>query len=345
MLNLIHTIFSKILFLIPASLIFISGCTVTPHVQIYILNPASVTLPPTINRVGVLNRSWFNKPDTTLFEKSGDPFFEPVSTSASELSNYCIAGLEDVLSDSPRLEYVDLGDINIDVNDNGLFLSPNEWDQIQNLCVDSLVDALVVLKFVDYYDLEGYSQDEEGEEYKYYALYTKNSWRIYDPFGQRILDNYENTDTTGMVLSTEANFLGNLFAYNPDREQEVANACYRAGRNYSNRISPQWMEVDRKYFVWPDNAATLAYQYVLENRWEEAAMLWNKMTTSSRKNAASKACYNMALASEMLDNYDMAIYWAKKSLELKPRIGTEQYIRILEQRIDNKKILDKQMAY
>jgi hypothetical protein len=345
MLNHFRTSFFEILFILSVSLIFISGCTVTQHVQIYVLNPASITLPPTINRVGVLNRSWFNKPDTTLLEKSGDDLFEQVSISASELSGICISGLTDVLSDSPRLEYVDLGDINIDVNDDAQFFSPIEWDQIQNLCVDSLVDALIVLKFVDYYDLVGFSQDEEGEEYKYYILYTRNSWRIYEPFGQKILDDYETTDTIGMVLNSEASFFGFTFSYLPDRENEVTNAYYQAGRNYGDRISPQWMEVDRKYFVWPDNAATVAYQYVLENRWEEAAMLWNKMTTSSRKNVASKACFNMALASEMLDNYDMALYWAKKSFDLKPRIGTEEYIRILEQRIDNKIILDKQMAY
>jgi hypothetical protein len=308
-----------------------------------VLEPAKITLPSTVNRIGILNRSWYNKPDTTLLELSGDSEFQPIELSNKDVSRNCISGILDALSNSPRFEYQELGEINLETNDNSTFLTDNEWGELQKLCIDSLFDALVLLKYIDYFDFTGQNITEEGEEYKYYSLLFKVAWRIYDPFSQRIVEDYITTDTTFVPISEGSDFLSILFAVEPDRETEITTASYWAGRDYGARMAPQWTEVDRKYYIWNDQAAMLASQYVLSNKWGEAAAIWNKATSGSKRKIAFKACFNMALASEVMDNYDMAIYWAKKSLELKYITGTEEYIKILEKRIQDKKQLDKQM--
>jgi hypothetical protein len=337
-----NTAFSPLYFFLLVFIIF-TGCAVPPNIQVDVLEPAKIALPSTVNRIGILNQSWYDKPDTTLLEQSGDLQFQPIELSNNDISKNCISGFHDALSNSPRFEYQELGEINLETNDNSKFLTDSEWGELQKLCTDSLFDALALLKYVDYYDFIGQNITEDGEEYKYYSLFLKVAWRIYDPFSQRIIDDFVSTDTTFVAISEGSDFLSILFAVQPDRETEITAASYWAGRYYGSRIAPQWTEVDRKYYVWKGEASALANQYILSNKWDEAAAIWNNATSSSKRNLASKACFNMALASEVMDNYDMALYWAKKSQELKYRTGTEEYIKILEKRIQDKKQLDKQM--
>lgn len=53
----------------------------------------------------------------------------------------------------------------------------------------------------------------------------------------------------------------------------------------------------------------------LEGDWESAALIWNQLANSGTGTACAKAAYNMVIACEMLNRRDMAIKWAKKTVD------------------------------
>lgn len=72
------------------------------------------------------------------------------------------------------------------------------------------------------------------------------------------------------------------------------------------RLLPYWSEVQRYYF---DGGATEmrdAGVYVREQNWEEAARLWKQILEQKKGGAKMRAAYNLALYSEMIDDFEAA---------------------------------------
>lgn len=340
-MGLQRNILLKTLLWVVTATFLLPGCAIAPYIQIDVLAPATIAFPSTVNRLGVLDRTAYNTPDTTLADRAGDKTFLPIHIEVKEISKPCVNGLLSALQNSPRFEFTQLPEEVLNVNDMSSNLSQQEWQQLEEICRDSLVDALVVLKYVDYYDYISIYLNEEGEKSKYYSIIFKSAWRIYDPSEQIIINDYKHTDTTTYIVGDE--FYNYNFLPDADRAVQLQEVAWHSGNDYGHRIAPQWMEVNRKYYVWPSDASTQASEDVSLNKWDEAAAIWRTETASKKRNRASQACFNMALASEIMDKYDLALYWAQKSQELKPRYSTAQYIDILKERVKTKAILDKQM--
>ena len=81
------------------------------------------------------------------------------------------------------------------------------------------------------------------------------------------------------------------------------------------RILPYWIRVSRDYFVGGnDNFATDKRKAQAGNL-DGAAAIWKQETKNPDGTLAGRACYNMAIISEINGNLDEAIQWAQKSYE------------------------------
>ena len=81
-----------------------------------------------------------------------------------------------------------------------------------------------------------------------------------------------------------------------------------------------------------------------EGDWIGAARKWQPLTNSEIDFIASRACFNMALASEMSDQFDLSLEWLKQAKEKKLNRYIDEYSFNLMQRISQVEELDKQLG-
>jgi hypothetical protein len=110
------------------------------------------------------------------------------------------------------------------------------------------------------------------------------------------------------------------------------------------QISPAWHDsIPRTFFTGPGRELGYASQLVMKNQWDQAAVIWNRLSENPNKRLASHASFNMALAWERDDELDQAMLWISYSDSLMSSGNTLIYKKIIEDRLKNRKILDLQM--
>jgi len=336
-----------ILFLL---LYFMYSCK-TQNLYINVLQPAPVTLPSYIKNVGVLNRSILTEQGKKI-----DVIDKVLSLEGANLdkdgSEASIAGLTDELRRNDR--FVKVKEItNSEIKSAGLgqYPPPIEPDLIAKTCTENLVEALFVLEYFDTDTQISYATKKTeiktplgnipALEHQADMLTTvKTEWRIYDPAGRNILDQF--------AVNRDITFSGR--GINPviaaaaltDRKAAVKEVSMRAGQLYAERLLPHQFRVTRDYYVKGTNNFKIAKRKAQTGNWDQAGELWNKETDNPRYKIAGRACYNMAIISEINGDLDMATQWAQKSYEDYNNKLALRYIDILNYRKNSIRLLQIQ---
>jgi hypothetical protein len=129
-----------------------------------------------------------------------------------------------------------------------------------------------------------------------------------------------------------------------NRNEAVKEVANKVGQAYAQRIIPFWIRVSRDYYVRGTDNFVIAKRKAQTGNWDDAAKLWQKETSSSSKKIAGRACYNMAIISEINGNLDAAIKWAQRSYENYNNRLALRYVNILKNREVNKAIVQEQNA-
>ena len=168
----------------------------------------------------------------------------------------------------------------------------------------------------------------------------RTGWRIYDPASRTILDEYilgSNIVSEGSGINPAVALSGIV-----GRKEAVKDAGNKAGAAYAYRILPYWIRVSREYFVNADENFKTAKRKAQAGNWDGAADIWKSETHSSDGKIAGRACYNMAIISEINGDLDAAIQWAQKSYENYNVKLALKYVRILQNRKNQEDILKAQ---
>ncbi|MGD0342157.1 MAG: DUF6340 family protein, partial [Bacteroidales bacterium] len=121
--------------------------------------------------------------------------------------------------------------------------------------------------------------------------------------------------------------------------QEVSN---KSGQKYALRIVPFTLRVQRDYFVRGTNNFKIAKRKAQLGKWDDAGLLWEKETSNPKMKIAGRACYNMAIISEIDGNVDTALQWAQKAYEDYNIKLAREYSGILENRKMKLNVIDEQ---
>ncbi|HEX4851020.1 MAG TPA: DUF6340 family protein [Puia sp.] len=340
----------KPLYFILVSFIFFS-CRSTELVYISVQAPAPVTIPPYIKNVGVVNR-------TTVSDQSKpidvvDKLFSLEGVNLDkDGARSTITGLTDELQRNTRFAVVkDLTNANLRTNTPGLFQAPLPWDVVEKICQENGTDAIFVLEMFDTDSKINYTANPSSmntvlgrvptlEQQATMRTLVKTGWRIYDPSNKLILDEYP--------ISRELTYTAR--GINPavaaqgliGRKDAVKEAGNKVGQCYALRILPVWLRVSRDYFVRGSDNFRIARRKAQTGNWNEAADLWQKETTNPSKKTAGRACYNMAIISEINGDLDKAVEWAQKSYENYNNRLALHYVKILQNRQANNEVLKDQ---
>ena len=137
----------------------------------------------------------------------------------------------------------------------------------------------------------------------------------------------------------------------PELGFAVSQAAIFSGEQFFYRVSPHYISISREYFknlknikgfkIKSDISNSLfmkAAKHASNRNWKEAVEIWKKMTNHKNSSVASRACFNIALASEANGNIEIALTWIKKSINLGNKKAKFYRSKLEERKIDVQKL-------
>ncbi len=336
--------------IIVVALIFCS-CKSTELVHLSVLKPAPVTIPPYIKAVGVVNRSLPSK-QTKAIDAIDKVFSLEGVNLDKEGAQASMTGLSDELMKNNRFTEIKLlNTTDLTTTSPGTFPFSLSWDEVEKICKENNTDALFALELFDTDSKISYSASQTSIktplgnvpalEHKANMLtVVKTGWRIYDPVAKNILDEYaiaNNLTYSGKGINPVIAAAALI-----DRKNAVKEVGNKTGQSYAYRIIPYWIRVSRDYYVKGTDNFRTARRKAQTGNWDGAAELWNEETQNPSGKVAGRACYNMAIISEINGDLNKAIEWAQKAYENYNNPLALRYVRILERRKVNNEILENQ---
>ena len=105
---------------------------------------------------------------------------------------------------------------------------------------------------------------------------------------------------------------------------------YAASMPIQNLL-PYWEEMERYYFDGGNVEMRDAGVYVREQNWEEASVLWKKVYDKKKGKAKMRAAYNLAVYSEMKDDFESAEEYLATACALADEGSWEQQLILIYQ--------------
>jgi hypothetical protein len=328
----------------------LSSCK-TQQLWLTVVEPAPVTLSKDIIRVGVINRSMPTDETRIL-----DVIDKALSLEGVNLdkdgAQQAVKGLSDELLNNNRFSEVKtLSDIDFRTPKLGLFPNPLSWEIVNKICKETGTDALFSLETYDTDTKLNYSTRTVEkktllgtipliEHHADMETIVKTGWRIYDPANQVIADEFQHFQSI-VFSGTGINPLVAAAAL-IKRKDAVIEVSNKAGHGYALRLIPFELRVMRDYFVKGTNNFKIAKRKAQVGKWDEAGQLWEKETGNREMKVAGRACYNMAIISEINGDLNAALNWSQKSYEDYNIKLALRYTRILENRMVKQNILNEQ---
>jgi len=343
---LLTTIFSGIL--------FFSACTSVKTVVLNVQRPAEITLPKTIQSIGIVNNA-IPQPSTfghqrLKYSEKGERELDEVTV---ESDSSCIWLTEALFEELSQMNYLknisfyefplreDLAFQDIRPVDS---LDVKDLAQIMNvdaiLSLDRFIIGSVVHSQLMSFEAEGRFLDMKVNAV--FHLYSKDGRVISPPLSFQDSIYWEGLYSGGHQISYEGI---------PDMKDAVRDAIDYTAETVAQALTPQWFGEYRTYY----GDVKDANKKVESDNWKEALEIWKSAYETEQKNTKKKArlAYNIALANEVSDDIREALSWAEKSVKLfnestetsidiKNKEDAESYYNHLMDRFREFKVLDLQ---
>jgi len=272
-----------------------------------------------------------------------------------------ILGLLDGFAESPRFEAFKPAPSRVLNGRASILSNPLSWALVDSLSEKDELDILICLAAANYRDTvakplrlfkkdldKGVSTMNDGKNdiirddmknspQTSYIMFPKIYWRIYEVERRNV---YEKIQEDTLIFEP-----GPVRGY-PTTSETIrifTEAVGFMGYEYSRELAPYWMTVYRAWYVDGNYLFRKAGELAMNGDWMQAGEIWRELAYDDNRRVAARASFNMALASEMMDEFEIAVDWVKRSIELGLDYYPGFYLKILENRIKDKKALDLQM--
>ena len=320
-------------FRLPLLLFIITGCS-TARINISVLQPAEISIPLSIQKISLFPGAGIPDPPGTFdsidrVKLKPDYDYNPIKRGYME-------GVYEVIQQTPRFNRVVLTDTSYEKLITTGVIS---WDELRQICIHDSTDAVLMIKKAVTYDILDFFYEDEYCGLRY-NLVSHTKWCFFQPFLFFSSDDFVFTDFNNYEQPFEncqpvslQNVPGILY-----------DACVITGNKLGERICPSWKDdVQRIIFKGPGKSLRQAYFLASHSQWNQAAVIWNELSNSPKKNQAYRACFNLAVTWERDDELEQAKEWTLYADSISSTQRTTAYLKILEQRIQFKAELDNQM--
>ncbi len=338
------------------AVLFFSLIACKPTAKIQVLQPADLLIPEHINKIVLIDRS---KPSGGFLSNMESILTGEEYQQDKQGRRRALEGLSDILQKTPRFQTI-FSNVELEGSRGGRsYMSPLSWREVEDLCKKYGGDALVSIEMFDS-DIQSTTnsrslkeKDKDGKEISRVVFDGKRQgtvnlgWRFYDPLTKSILDEYKDTDReeyTSSAANSQQNALQNL----RKSYEIVRDLGNKLGNKYGKRIAPVWITLSRTYYkeIKGNNKERFeqAARYADAGEWLRAVDIWEKIASiRSDKEAAGKATYNLAVAAEVNGQLNTALQYAKDAYTQFNDKKAKNYIRTLEQRIQDMEVTSRQM--
>lgn len=202
--------------------------------------------------------------------------------------------------------------------------------QMEALCADYEVDALVILNQLVLYDIVESYLTNNNTYFAYLRACAQSHWTVYDA-ASRSTSTFSHADTL-FWESNEMYRRTTVLSQLPSREDALMYLAREVGSNVAQSLAPQWVPAKRYLYEYADADLRAGLDAFRQQRWQEALQLWQAAIDGKDKKAAAAAAANSAIAYELLDDYASAYVYGEKALHLfgdwKNAYGRQQQVNI-----------------
>lgn len=295
-------------------LFFLSSCVTLNEFPIEVFQPAKVVLPAEIKNVTLVSRNIKYKNDTLQNYYSKDYKLIKDKKTGINIDSLSVHACFDSLAMKMqaqnrfgKITILPYSSLPVQYATN---INPPSKKLIQKIASDTNADAMILLDMYSSY----YSVFPDSENNRTIAkVITASIWTIYDPSKLQIINHTSLVDTLYWDgLDESERYSASRI---PNKKAALKIAAGLVGVNYSKNIVPNWNKVYRNTLSCNQVDFKKAAELAKKNNWDEASILWEKYTESSKKRYKMQALFNLALANEMSGNIDAAnelIYKASK---------------------------------
>jgi hypothetical protein len=326
--------------------VLINSCTSTHYISIDVLQPAKVSIPPSIQNVVLINHCYARNYSSVIdFQGNMNLKFDSIFSIGHVLA------LDEYLANSPRLKVLKI--YNAPVSAKKSF----DLRLADSICNITGADGAIILDKVSITKTSIFDTTKMDARAKVDSLNSKNNaynenpnkstivskseWKLYDFKLRKVID--------FQIINNRTNLISDSWELQPDSRNMPSfwdilyNSANQSGYEYGKRIAQQWASEQRYIYTIPEYDFELASNLVDKQKWNEAITLWEKYLLSKNKRVASIAAFNIAVCYEANDQLSEALNWASKSFLLNEKEATTNYINQLELRLKNKYHIMRQM--
>jgi hypothetical protein len=337
-----------------ALLVGILATACGPKVQMQMIRAADVSVPSTVQKVAVIDRSGASNIGQGILGVLEGALSGEAIGADTEGRRETVRGLREMLATSSRYEVAQPAGID---REQSLFDRELSWRGATKICRDAGCDAIVALEAFDSDTSDDFRSrqvertDSNGRKYNATEWTVDRrtrvltAWRIYQPEGQRILDDLrDRTDThswTGRGDS-RAEAMRNL----PSQFDAVRLSAYRAGAAYGRRISPTPLLVYRSFYPrgGKSDALKLGKNYMRARDYEGAIRVYEGLTDHPESKIRGRAQFNLAVAEEAMGRFERSLTAARAAAVTLGNGRARRYVVTVEQRIRERDRVQEQMA-
>jgi len=322
-------------------LFLLTSCAPYTQFTIQVLEPAAVTLPPTVRSIAFINRSDSLTEETLRRNRSQVSPYE-LFVLDSAINNKFFEGLMTGIRESDRFT-----EVNADIFSNRRSVKTGVkkiLDSTQLRNVKSIVPADILISLEDYSARDSFDiyYDSWEENWAVNLVILSNTkWLIYDLQTNSVLDSYIQHDTLSWHENQYA--LNDEITVLPRLLEAFREAAFTTGYKYSRRIIPAWFDVERYLYGSGPMGMKRAANMAISGDWDNASAIWEELVRSGKKRAMAKAAFNIAVRNESEDKLEEAVRWAQKSFDLYHSGPAMDYINLLLLRELKKERLTKQI--
>jgi hypothetical protein len=291
--------FRLILLFLP---LLFSSCLSVMNYNIQVLEPAESTKFPLMNNVLLINRTIIDDKDLLMIrDYSGINITQNMHNLAT---TEIIFSLAEALNESPGIEFID---------ENRLLEMPGitpgvvpdvlPSDMVNYFCDSLDVKTIISLESfkASYFDtvivIQGRINSSEMVYQMGSRLYANSFWRIYEGESGELIDEYSLSDTiTWKHETNDAGKISRLFL--PTIEVMLHEAGKKTSMACAGRISPVWVEQERKFFAGGNYKLSVAAHYIQNNQLDEAEQIYTQLLSGNNASMVAAASYNIAFIHE-----------------------------------------------
>lgn len=326
------------------------GCQSMEAISIDYMQPAKITFPSELKRIGIVNNVPTNMPiriadrykdvDQSDINRDGalrqTKYFNGDAKKATE-------ALAQSIADENYFDLVIICDSALRQHDTRYRNGGLTSEEIDQLTSDLGVDAIISLESVQFREVReiGYIPD-----FNIYMgdvqLNVFSTTRVYFPGHGGPVAVINGNDS---IYWNEAGNFSFVKSALVSEEEMLKQASDFAGTLAVKFLLPYWTTSQRYYFTSGNVKMRDATVKVSENKWDEALSMWTDVfhsTDNARKQCY--AAYNIALGYEMQDSIETAYHWCETAVE-KARVAEKIPADITGLRAENAQLFMLTQSY